>query len=167
MLPSNKKPPRSKAAIEAETNEIFRLVVAGASGREIQQLRRITQRTYEWHMRKLEEKLADINMGQRNSFILMHKEITKERLLRDKRVFETVMQDDRTVANVKVEAARADAEVNITLFKLENETALFVNTIRQQQTDVLRLDSIASRQARDAGIDPPQSIVQSSAEHIP
>jgi len=163
----HRKERRPKAAVEAEMNEVFRLVVAGATAQEIQQLRNLTRRTYDWHMHKLEQKLADTNMGQRNSFILMHKEITKERLLRDKRIFERVMADNSISPKTRVEAARADAEVNVTLFRLENETALFVNSIRQQQTNVLRLDAIATRQAAESGIDPPQSIVEAASESIP
>jgi hypothetical protein len=55
------------------------------------------------------------------------------------------MNDYRTNPKVRVEAAQADAEVNITLFKLENETQMFVNTIRKQQTNVQHLDTIATR----------------------
>jgi predicted ATP-dependent serine protease len=54
------------------------------------------------------------------------------------------MEDDRSTGRTKVEAARADLEANVVLFKLENETAMFVNTIRKQQADILRLDTIAT-----------------------
>ena len=78
--------------------------------------------------------------------MLLYKEVTKMRLLNDKQIFQTVMNDYRTNPKVRIEAAQADAEVNITLFKLENETQMYVSTIRKQQANVLHFDAIADRE---------------------
>jgi hypothetical protein len=137
---------RSKQFVENECNEIFKLVIAGASDKEIQQSRNLPERTYFDYKARLAAKLHNQNVNIRNDQILFHKEVTKERLLNDKQVFQAVMNDDCTSPKVKVEAARADVELNITLFKLENETQMFVNTIRKQQTDISHLDAIADRE---------------------
>lgn len=137
---------RSKQFVENECNEIFKLVIAGASDKEIQQTRNLPERTYFDYKARLATKLHNQNVNIRNDQILFYKEVTKERLLNDKQVFQTVMNDCSTNPKAKVEAARADVELNITLFKLENETQMFVNTIRRQQADVLRFDAIADRE---------------------
>jgi xanthine dehydrogenase iron-sulfur cluster and FAD-binding subunit A len=137
---------RSKQFVENECNEIFKLIIDGASDKEIQQTRNLPERTYFDYKARLAAKLHNQNVNIRNDHILFYKEVTKERLLNDKQAFQAVMNDYRTNPKARVAAAQADAEVNITLFKLENETQMFVNTIRKQQADVLDLDIIADRE---------------------
>jgi len=137
-------PKRSRDFVENELNEIFKLIVAGTSDAEIKKIRNLPDRTYTEYKVRLSDRMAQVNLNQKSEQILFHKEITKERLLKDKRVFQQVMEDDRSTGRTKVEAARADLEANVVLFKLENETAMFVNTIRKQQADILRLDTIAT-----------------------
>jgi len=135
---------RSKEYVENELNEIFKLIVVGTSDTEIKKIRNLPDRTYTEYKVRLSDRMAQVNLNQKSEQILFHKEVTKERLLKDKRVFQQVMEDDRSTGRTKVEAARADLEANVVLFKLENETAMFVNTIRKQQADILRLDTIAT-----------------------
>jgi len=135
---------RSKEYVENELNEIFKLIVVGTSDTEIKKIRNLPDRTYTEYKVRLSDSMAQVNLNQKSEQILFHKEVTKERLLKDKRVFQQVMEDDRSTGRTKVEAARADLEANVVLFKLENETAMFVNTIRKQQADILRLDTIAT-----------------------
>jgi hypothetical protein len=137
---------RSKQFVENECNEIFELLIAGASDKEIQQTRNLPERTYFEYKARLAAKLHNQNVNIRNDKILFYKEVTKERLLNDKQVFQSVMNDNSTSPKVKVEAARADVELNITLFKLENETQMFLNSIRKQQADISYLDAIADRE---------------------
>jgi hypothetical protein len=135
---------RSKQFVENECNEIFKLIIAGASDKEIQQTHNLPERTYFDYKARLAAKLHNQNVNMRNDQILFYKEVTKERLLTDKQVFQSIMDNDNTNPKVRVEAAQADAEVDITLFKLENETQMFVNTIRKQQANVQHLDTIAA-----------------------
>jgi hypothetical protein len=137
-------PRRSKDFVENELNEIFKLIVVGTSDSEIKKIRKLPDRTYFQYRERLSDRLQQVNLNQKSEQILFHKEITRERLLKDKQVFQQVMSDERSTGRTKVEAARADLEANIVLFKLENETAMFVNTIRKQQADILRLDTIAT-----------------------
>lgn len=138
-------PKRTKTFVENELNEIFKLIVRGVPDSDIYKSRNLPVRTYQQYRDRLEDRLVAVHMNQKTEQILFHKEITKERIMKDKRIFEQVMDDESTRPHTKVEAARADMEANVVLFKLENETVMFVNTIRKQQTDVLRLDAVSAR----------------------
>jgi hypothetical protein len=83
---------RSKQFAENECNDI----IAGASDKEIQQTRNLPERTYFDYKARLAAKLHDQNVNIRNDQILFYKEVTKERLLDDKQVFQAVMNDYRT-----------------------------------------------------------------------
>ncbi len=135
---------RSKEYVENELNEIFKLIVIGIPDSEIRKLRNLPDRSYCTYKQKLEQRLQERNMNQKTEQVLFHKEVTRERIEKDRRIFQQVMAKESASDKMKVEAARADLEANVVLFKSENETSMFVNTIRGQQTDVLRLNPIAT-----------------------
>lgn len=135
---------RSKAYVENELNEIFKLLVVGATDLQIKQLRKLPESTYRDYYARLADRIQQTSLAQSSERILFHKEITKERIMKDRQVFQQVMSDSATRPHTRVEAARADLEANVVLFKLENETTMYVSTIRKQQTDVLRLDAISA-----------------------
>ena len=84
---------RSKQFVENECNEIFELLIAGASDKEIQQLRNLPERTYFDYKARLAAKLHNQNVNIRDDQVLFYKEVTKERLLNDKQVFQAVNND--------------------------------------------------------------------------
>ncbi|MDQ6862324.1 MAG: hypothetical protein M3044_00725 [Thermoproteota archaeon] len=135
-------PPRSrktKAMLEHELNEIYRLLLDGVSPEDIKRSRNISDRNYTKYMQKLRDNILRHQLSKRHEYFLQDIDIARERLLGDKRQLQAIITNSNASIKDKLDAINSDIQLNITLMKLEYEGSLFVkNQLRGRQADLVR-----------------------------
>ena len=123
------RPPRSrktKAMLEHELNEIYRLLLDGMTSEEIKGSLNISDRNYTKYMQKLRDNIVNDQLAKRQEYFLQDIDITRERLLADKRHLQAIITNPEASVKDKLAAINSDIQLNITLLKLEYEGRLFV-----------------------------------------
>jgi hypothetical protein len=120
--------------LEHELNEIYRLLLEGTSQQEIKSSRNISDRNYTKYMQKLRDHIISDQLAKRQEYFLLDIDITRERLLADKRQLQAIINNPNASIKDKIDATNSDIQLNITLMKLEYEGSLFVkNQLRGRQ----------------------------------
>lgn len=117
---------KTKAMLEHELNEIYRLLLDGITAEEIKRSRNISDRNYTKYMQKLRENIISDQLAKRQEYFLLDIDITRERLLDDKRQLQSIITNPDASVKDKLDAINSDIALNITLMKLEYEGSLFV-----------------------------------------
>jgi hypothetical protein len=126
-------PPRSrktKAMLEHEINEIYRLLLEGISQQEIKSSRNISDRNYTKYMKKLRDHIINNQLSKRREYFLQDIDIARERLLADKRHLQAIITNPDASVKDRLDAINSDIQLNITLMKLEYEGSLFLENYK-------------------------------------
>jgi hypothetical protein len=117
--------------LEHELNEIYRLLLEGISQQEIKSSRTISDRNYTKYMQKLRDNIISNQLAKRHEYFLLDIEITRERLLADKRQLQAIITNPNASVKDKLDAINSDIALNITLMKLEYEGSLFIENYKR------------------------------------
>jgi len=112
--------------LEHELNEIYRLLLDGMTSEEIKGSLNISDRNYTKYMQKLRDNIVNDQLAKRQEYFLQDIDITRERLLADKRHLQAIITNPEASVKDKLAAINSDIQLNITLLKLEYEGRLFV-----------------------------------------
>jgi membrane-associated HD superfamily phosphohydrolase len=85
------RPRKTKAMLEHELNEIYRLLLDGVSPQEIKSSRNISDRNYTKYMQKLRDRIVNDQLPKRQEYFLQDFHIARERLLADKRQLQAII----------------------------------------------------------------------------
>jgi hypothetical protein len=130
----NIPPPRSrktKAMLEHEINEIYRLLLDGVSPQEIKRSRNISDRNYTMYMQKLRDNIISNQLAKRQEYFLLDIDIARERLLADKRQLQAIITNPNTSVKDKLDAINSVIQLNIMLMRLEYEGSLFIENYKR------------------------------------
>jgi hypothetical protein len=116
---------KTKAMLEHELNEIYRLLL------EVKSSRTISDRNYTKYMQKLRDNIISNQLAKRQEYFLLDIEITRERLLSDKRQLQAIITNHNASVKDKLDAINSDIALNITLMKLEYEGSLFIENYKR------------------------------------
>jgi hypothetical protein len=116
---------KTKAMLEHELNEIYRLLL------EVKSSRTISDRNYTKYMQKLRDNIISNQLAKRQEYFLLDIEITRERLLSDKRQLQAIITNPNASVKDKLDAINSDIALNITLMKLEYEGSLFIENYKR------------------------------------
>lgn len=105
--------------LEHELNEIYRLFLDGVTSEEIKSSRNISDRNYTKYMQKLRDQMISNQLAKRQEYFLLDIDVTRERLLADKRQLQAIITNPNNAVKDKLDAINADIALNITLMKLE------------------------------------------------
>jgi hypothetical protein len=117
---------KTKAMLEHEINEIYRLLLEGISQQEIKRSCNISNRNFTKYMQKLRDYIISDQLAKRQEYFLLDIDITRERLLADKRYLHTIITNPNASVKDKLDAINSDIQLNVTLMKLEYEGSLFI-----------------------------------------
>jgi hypothetical protein len=127
-------PPRSrktKVMLERELNEIYHLLLDGITPGEIKKSRNISDRNYTKYMQKLRDNIISNQLAKRHEYFLLDIDITRERLLADKRHLHAIITNSNVLVKDKLDAINSDIQLNITLMRLEYEGSLFIENYKR------------------------------------
>jgi hypothetical protein len=130
-ISSPPRPRKTKAMLEQELNEIYHLLLDGVSPQEIKTSRNISDRNYTKYMQKLRDNIISNQLAKRQEYFLLDIDITRERLLDDKRQLQAIITNPNTSVKDKLDAIKSDLQLNITLMRLEYEGSLFTENCRR------------------------------------
>ena len=82
-------------------------------------------------MQKLRDHLINNQLAKRQEYFLLDIDITRERLLADKRQLQAIITNSNASVKDKLVAINSDIILNITLMKLEYEGSLFIENCRR------------------------------------
>ncbi len=125
-ISSRPRPRKTKAMLEHELNEIYRLLLDGIVPEEIKRGRNISDRNYTKYMQKLRDQIITNQLAKRQEYFLQDIDVTRERLLADKRQLQAIITNPDASDKDKLDAINSDIQLNITLMRLEYEGSLFV-----------------------------------------
>jgi hypothetical protein len=124
---------RSEIQIDQEMDEILRLLVAGATPKQIQKVRNLPERTYFTYYRKLQARIIDLQMSKHTDEIMVDKEIARERLTKALQLEFKLWNDDHVPPRTRMDAGTRYAEITVALLKLETETLGFIHGLKLLQ----------------------------------
>jgi hypothetical protein len=85
-------------------------------------------------MKKLRDNIISDQLSKRQEYFLLDIDITRERLLADKRHLQAIITNPDASVKDKLDAINSDVRLNITFMRLEYEGSLFVkNQLRGRQ----------------------------------
>ena len=116
-------PKRSEIQVQEEMDEIFRLQIAGATRKQICEIRNLPERTYDFYNKRLKERIVSFETSKRQEEILVQKEICRQRLNKARMGEQKIAEDEKTSQRVKMDAWYRYSEISVAEFKLEAETA--------------------------------------------
>jgi len=131
MSISPSRPRKTKAMLEHELNEIYHLLLDGVNSQEIKRSRKISDRNYTKYIQKLRDRILNDQLAKRQEYFVQDIEIARERFLADKRHLQTIITNPKTSDKAKLDAIKADIELNMILVKLEYEGSLFLQNCRR------------------------------------
>ena len=117
---------KTKAMLEHELNEIYRLLLNGTRPQEIKSSRNISDRNYTKYMQKLRDQIINNQLAKRQEYFLLDIDLTRERFLADKRQLQAIITNPNASVKDRIDAINSDIQLNITLMRLEYEGSLFV-----------------------------------------
>jgi hypothetical protein len=82
-------------------------------------------------MQKLRDNIISNQLAKRQEYFLLDIDITRERLLDDKRQLQAIITNPNTSVKDKLDAIKSDLQLNITLMRLEYEGSLFTENCRR------------------------------------
>jgi hypothetical protein len=123
---SSPRPRKTKAMLEQELNEIYQLLLEGITPEEIKRSRNISDRNYTKYMQKLRDNIISDQLAKRQEYFLLDIDITRERLLADKRQLQAIITNPNASVKDKLDAINSDIQLNIILMRLQYEGSLFV-----------------------------------------
>ena len=77
-------------------------------------------------MQKLRDNIISDQLSKRQEYFLLDIDITRERLLADKRHLQAIITNSNASVKDKLDAINSDIQLNITLMKLEYDGSLFI-----------------------------------------
>jgi hypothetical protein len=122
---------KTKAMLEQELNEIYRLLLDGITSEEIKRSRNISDRNYTKYMQKLRDNTISDQLAKRQEYFLLDIDTARERLLADKRQLQAIINNPNAAVKDKLDAINSDIQLNITLMKLEYEGSLFIENYKR------------------------------------
>jgi len=107
----------TKALLEHNLNEVYRLMIADMTSRDIMQHLKLNDRTFRRYVRKIRDRNVTDQLAKRQEYFLYDVKLAKERLLMAKRFnLGTINSSDATYTE-KTEALKLDAAITMTLLK--------------------------------------------------
>jgi hypothetical protein len=122
---------KTKAMLEHELNEIYRLLLEGITPQDIKSSRNISDRNYTKYMQKLRDNIISDQLAKRQEYFLLDIDLTRERLLADKRQLHIIITNPNASVKDKLDAINSDIQLNIMLMKLEYEGSLFLENYKR------------------------------------
>src|SRR2546428_7822468 len=106
------RPRKTKAMLDHELNEIYRLLLDGESPQEIKRSRNISDRNFTKYMQKLRDNIISDQLAKRQEYFLLDIDITRERLLGDKRLLKAIINNPSASIKDKLDAINSDIQLN-------------------------------------------------------
>jgi hypothetical protein len=98
---------KTKAMLEHEINEIYRLLLDGVSPQEIKTSRDISDRNYNKYMQKLRDHIVSDQLAKRQEYFLQDIDIARERLLADKRQLQAIITNPNASVKDKLDSTNS------------------------------------------------------------
>ena len=119
----------TKALLENNLNEVYRLMIAGMTSRDIMQQLKLNDRTFRRYVRKIRDRNVTDQLAKRQEYFLYDVKLAKDRLLMAKRFnLRTINSEDSSYTE-KTEALKLDATITMTLLKLDYEGTVFLRLL--------------------------------------
>ena len=122
--------------LEQELNEIYRLLLGGVTSEEIKRSRNISDRNYTKYMQKLRDNIISDQLAKRQEYFLLDIDLTRERLLADKRQLQAIINNPSASIKDKLDAINSDIQLNIMLMRLEYEGSLFIENYKRNMPSI-------------------------------
>jgi len=119
----------TKALLEYNLNEVYRLMIAGMTNRDIIQQLKINDRTFRRYVKKIRDRNVTDQLAKRQEYFLDDVKLAKDRLLMAKRYNLAIVNNDETEAKEKIEALKLDAALTMTLLKLDYEGTILLRAL--------------------------------------
>jgi DNA-binding CsgD family transcriptional regulator len=145
----------TKALLEHNLTEIYRLMIAGMTNHDIMHQLNLNGRTFRRYVKTIRDRIIADQLAKRQEYFLDDIKTAKERLLMAKRYnLRTINSEDASYAE-KTEALKLDAAITMTLLKLEYEGTVYLRVLNldvgnrietpkliQRQRDIIRSEAI-------------------------
>jgi DNA-binding CsgD family transcriptional regulator len=126
----------TKALLEHNLNEVYRLMIAGMTSRDIMQQLKLNDRTFRRYVRKIRDRNVTDQLAKRREYFLYDVKLAKDRLLMAKRYnLRTINSEDSSYTE-KTEALKLDAAITMTLLKLDYEDTVFLRLLNNNNNNV-------------------------------
>jgi hypothetical protein len=145
----------TKALLEHNLNEVYRLMILGISNNDIMQQMQLPNRTFRRYVQILRDRNIASQLAKRQEYFLDDVKLAKDRLLFTRRQNLHIINNEATEPKDKIEALKLDAALTMTLLKLEYEGTTFLRVLNldignrietprliQRQRDIIRSEDI-------------------------
>jgi hypothetical protein len=119
----------TKALLERNLNEVYRLIIAGMTNRDIMHQLNLNGRTFRRYVKTIRDRNIADQLAKRQEYFLDDVKLAKDRLLFTRRQNLHIINDSETEPKDRIEALKLDAALTMTLLKLEYEGTTFLRVL--------------------------------------
>jgi DNA-binding CsgD family transcriptional regulator len=146
QVQTSKRNRSTKTLLEHNLNEVYRLMIAGMTNRDIKHQLKLNDRTFRRYVKTIRDRNIADQLAKRQEYFLDDVKLAKDRLLMAKRYNLGIINNEETEPSDRIEALKLDAALTMTLLKLDYEGTIFLRALNNDNGNSIETPRLIQRQ---------------------